>query len=523
MKTKTLTLRKQFLLKILSILLAIAILSGAVQIYLMKEQIENQTYQQAEAVASNVLRGMEETDLATKTIEHQIDLKLVSYSKHIADLIKDKKQEGISNKDLIEIRDELGLAGITIFSESNAKDDIIGFASTEKEEIGFSFKKAGFYEIGKVLLQTNDPKLPGATYTGKNIIVLPTAQSASHKKKPTFYKYAYYHVPNTTYIINPYIEANEVYNYLEIAGPNTTINKLVNENKIIEEIAVLNPKVFKDPSLEKNLYPPLKKVEAGSFELQTDKFKKLLSLPAIKKSTSIEEINGKKIYKMFLPFDENRVIYLALDYGEMSGPLYRHSIILIISSLVSLIALFLITAGFLNQIYENIQKIIRQIKLLENGDLTSKSDVDDGSELDKLSKSTNRMADRLNNLVRETQEHATKTQKLSILLEADASQSVERMYEISTETTIKAREQLDEIIEFLDDIAQVLQPNTDVDKVREILRKLEFMKKMAKERTCATTEITITLSDLLNSLHGQSSELSEISNTLLEQIGKFKL
>lgn len=523
MKTKNLTLRKQFLLKTLTILLAIAVLSGAVQIHLMKEQIESQTYQQAETVANNVIRGIEETDLATKTIEHQIDLKLVSYSKHIADLIKNKKQDEITNEDLKEIKDELGLAGITVFTESDSKDDIIGFAATEKEEIGFSFKEAGFYEIGKVLLQTNEPALPGATYTDKNIVVLPTAQSASHKDKPTFYKYAYYHVPGTTYIINPYIEANEVYNYIEKAGPTTTINKLVNENKIIKEIAILNPRVFRDPSLGKKIFPPLKSIEAGSFKLQTDKFDKLLTLPTIKKSTYIEEINGKKIYKMFLPQDENRVIYLALDYGKMSGPLYRHSIILIISSLVSLIALFLLTARFLNQIYENIQKIISQIKLLENGDLTSKSDVDDRSELDNLSKSTNRMVDRLNNLVRETQEHATKTQKLSLLLEADASQSVERMYEISTETTIKAREQLDEISEFLDDIAQVLQPNTHVDKVREILEKLEFMKKMAKERTSATTDITITLSDLLNSLHGQSSELSDISNTLLEQIGKFKL
>lgn len=83
---------------------------------------------------------------------------------------------------------------------------------------------------------------------------------------------------------------------------------------------MLNPRVFRDPSLEKKLYPPLQKIEAGSFQLETDKFNMLLTMPTIKKATFIEDIKGKKIYKMFLPLDENRVIYLALDYGKMSGP-----------------------------------------------------------------------------------------------------------------------------------------------------------------------------------------------------------
>jgi hypothetical protein len=49
------------------------------------------------------------------------------------------------------------------------------------------------------------------------------------------------------------------------------------------------------------------------------------------------------------------------------------------------------------------------------------------------------------------------------------------------------------------------------------------MRDVANERTSIATDITITLSDLLNSLHNQSSDLSEISNTLLDQMSKFKL
>jgi methyl-accepting chemotaxis protein len=523
MKSRKVTLRRQFLIRILSILLIIALISGVIQIYLMNDQINKQVNQEAELIAKGVMRNIMETNLATKSIEYQIDLKLVAYSKYIAELLKGKEAEEITQQQLIKIRDELGLAGITIFKETESKDDIVGVVSTENREIGFSFKKAGFYEIGKVLFNKEKPNVPSATFTDRHIVVLPIAQAASYSDRPSFFKFAYYYVSSSSYIINPYIEANEVYQYIKEVGPNTTIQQILQENGIVKEIAVLNPKVFANPSLEKQLYPPLKKIEAGSFDLQTSKDRELLTKTTIKKESYIEQINGKKVYKMFLPLDQNRVIYLALDYGKMSAPLYRHSIILIVSGLVSLLILFLLTARFFNRIYESIQKIKRQIKLLEEGDLTAKSEVNDGSELEELSESTNRMVDRLNKLVKDIQEQAAKTQRLSVLLEAEASQSVEKMYELSTEATMKSREQLYEITEFLDEMIDVLQPYKQNEKVENVIEKVEVMRRIVKERTATTTEMTITLSDLLQSLHEQARELSEISSTLLDYMAKFKL
>jgi HAMP domain-containing protein len=523
MKGNNLTIRKQFLRGILSVLVVIAIISGAIQLYLMNDQIVTQTNRQAEAVANNVFRGINQTDLATKTIEHQIDKKLVSYSKHIATLLDGRETEEISKAELIKIRDDLGLAGITILQETKSNDDIVAVVATEDQEIGFSFKQFGYYELGKLLLSGEVPAMPGATYIEKYTVVLPIAQSASHNNEPEFFKYAYYHVPGTDYLINPYIKANEVNDFIEVVGPDVEISNLVKEIDIIEEIAVLNPKVFMDPTLETQLYPPLKKIIAGSFNLNTTRDLELLTQEQIKKASYLEDVNGKKVYKMYLPLDENRVIYLALDYEEMSGPLYRHSLVLIISGLMSLLVLFLLTARYFNRIYENIQKIKDQIELLESGDLTVSSNVNDGTELDRLSKSTNRMVEKLNKLVMETHEQAKKTQRLSLLLEAEASQSVEKMYELSTEATLKSRDQLYEITEFLDEIVLVLQPYKDKGSVQQIIQTVEKMRVISNDRTAATTDTTIILSDLLKSLHGQSSDLSDISNVLLDQIGKFKL
>jgi methyl-accepting chemotaxis protein len=523
MNRKNLTIRRQFLVRILSVLIIIALISGALQLYFMNEQIVERTNQQAEDVANNVLRGIQQTDLANKTIEHQIDLKLLAYSSQIAILLHSQNVNDITPEELIKIRDTLGLAGITLFQENKSRDDIVGTVATEKQEKGFSFKKFGYYEVGKSLLNGKEPAVPGATYTDQNTLVLPIAQSGSHTNKPEFFKYAYYHVPGTNYIINPYIKANEVYNYTEIVGPNREIKELIKKNNIVQEIAVLNPRVFVNPALEKQLYPPVKKIEAGTFSLKTKKDIKLLTQKTIDKESYIENVNGKKVYKMFVPIDKNRVIYIALDYGEMIGTLYSYSIILIVSGLISLFVLFLLTARFFNRIYDNMQKINDQIKLLAEGDLTAKSRVNDGSELERLSQSTNRMVDQLNKLVMATHEQAKKTQRLSLLLEAEASHSVEKMVELSTETTLKSRDHLYDITDFLDEVEQVLQPYKEREHILEIIEKADGIRQIVNERSAATTDTTITLSDLLKSLYDQSSELSDISNAMLEQIGKFKL
>ncbi|BCB05714.1 methyl-accepting chemotaxis protein [Bacillus sp. KH172YL63] len=523
MKGNNVTLRKQFLLRVLSILVVIAVISGFTQLYFMKKQIVNQTNEQAEAVANTVKRGLEQTELATETIEHQIDLKLVAHMKHIATQLKEKSADEITKEELIDIRDQLGLSGISIFKEAPSKDDYIAVQSTEEQEIGFSFKKFGYYEAGKRLVSGEVPEVPGATFTDQYTLVLPIAQAGSGIEQSGFYKFAYYHVEGTDFTINPFIEANEVYEYMKNVGPETEIKQLVKESDIVEEIGVLNPKVFADPSLEKQIYPPVKKIEAGTFRYGTPKDEEMVADSNPVTISYIEKVKGEKRYKMFIPIDDNRTIYLSLDYEKMSGPLYRHSIILIISGLASLIVLFLLTARFFNRIYENLQHIKNQITSLEEGDLTVKSDIKDGSELELLSQSTNRMVDKLNQLVAETHKQATKAQRLSILLEAEASDSVEKMYTLSTEATIKAREQLNEFTAFLEDITESMKGYPETGSSEKILSRVEALKEIAHERTAATTDTTITLSDLIQSLHGQARELSDISNRLIKYMEKFTL
>ncbi|OMP67509.1 methyl-accepting chemotaxis protein [Domibacillus epiphyticus] len=519
------TLKRQFITKTLIILLALSSVSGVLQLLFINEQIKTTVEKEAFMVANSIEQGIKSTNLAEKSIEKQIDSKMESYSRRVADMLKDKNLDEITNEDLMNIRDIIGLSGLTLIARTENGDNIVGVKSTEPSEIGFSIKEyseSGYANFDR-LLKDESPVSDGFySYMTDDMISLPISQSAANDGEQLFFKYAYYHETGTDYLINPFIEANEVYQFTQEVGPESWIKSTKENNEYVEEIAVLDPRVYKDPSLAEKVYPPLKEVVYGTFNYVNETDKKTLA--GMVESTNVIKENGehdgKKLHKMFLPTENGNVIYIALDYEEMSGPLYKHSLILIVTGLISLVSLFLLIAKFFNRIYENIEKIINQIKLLEEGDLTAKSKVNDGSELDKLSKTTNRMVEKLNQLVMDTQEQAKKTQRLSMILETDAAQSVDKMYALSTEATMKSREQLYEITEFLNSVLNVLESS---EENSTIIKDIEKMRKVANDRTASVTNTTITLSDLMQSLHEQSSELTSISNKLLEHISKFKL
>jgi len=516
------TLRKQFSIQIISIFLIIALLSSGVQLYFMNKQIDYEIEKQSYTISQSINHGIKETDLATRSIEHQIDLKLTANAKHIGDMLSSKKASEVTNEELQQIKKKFGLTDISVFTKTG--DDIVVVRATDPAEIGFSLEQAGEIVInaGAAMLNGEEPFVPGS-YTEKGLLVLPTMMSEVHENQ--FFKYAYYHPEGADYFVNPYIAADEVNKFTEEVGPNSWIKKIEKEISFVKDVSVLDPKVFQNPELEKQFWPPLKKVVYGDFQYQTDEDNEniisMLEEPV--KRSYVEKVDGEKVLKVMYPTPDDHVILITLDYQQMIGPLLRHSLILFISGIILVLVLLLLTVRFFNRIYEHIKKITNQIKSLEDGDLTAMSLINDNNELGKLSESTNRMVSQLNKLVQDTQIQATKTQSLSLMLEAEASQSVEKMYELSTESTIKSREQLYDISSFLDETVSVLSPYKGDTEVLEIIGKIDRMREVAKERTAETTNFTLTLSDLLNSLHGQSSELADISNSLLEQMSKFKL
>lgn len=523
MKTKPKTLRAKFLVQLSTVLILVAVVSGIIQYIYLKDQISENIDNQASLLNQGLQQGITDTEVASIAIEDQIDRKIISSTKYIGNLLESKDLDKITNEELVDIKNQLGLNGLTIMARVD--DDIMGVKSTDENEIGFSIKEfnSEAHQILDGMLKSEEIVSNNFFSLIDNVIVLPIVQSGSHGEEPMFFKYAYYKPENKDYIIAPYIESNEVYQYTEKVGPDSWIDKMVKENPMTIEMAVLNPRVFKDESVETNYYPPLKKIEYGTFDTKHSKDKNtLIEIIDKQKQTSyIDEVKGKKVYKTFIPVSQDQVIYIALDYDLLSAPLVRHSLILIASGIASLIILFLLAVSFFNKIYTNIQKVKVQMERLATGDLTAKSTIKNAGEITILSESANKMVDTLYQMLENTNTQATTTQRLSLLLEEETQTSVDKLYYLSMESTDKQRQAVEDILYFLEQVETHLK-KLDASEENEVLQKVDDMRLLAKDRASTTTEMTITLSDLVKSLHGQSKELSGVSNNLLENLSKFK-
>ncbi|MCM3390376.1 methyl-accepting chemotaxis protein [Ureibacillus chungkukjangi] len=522
------TLKKQFIIRILMVMILVIVISSSIQLYFMLNQIKENVDNQARLIGGSIEQGVIETNLASEAIEHQLDLKLKVISQRIADHLDNQSVNDISNEDLTNLKEELGLAGITLLAKND--DDIVGTKSTDPNEIGFSFKEmfgpddSGFLGM-KDLLNDVTPVQEDVSYVDHNTIILYAAQSGVYEGQPKFFKYAYYHKKGQDFIIAPYIEADEVYKFTEEVGPNSWINKVLETNEYTKEVAVIDPRVVKDPSLAEKMYPPLEKVVYGSFELEDKKDKELLisMIDNPKKQSYVSKFGDQKLFKMFLPMDDGHIIYMALDYSKMSKPVEKLSILLIAFGVISLLVLFIMTARFFSVIYKHIQVIMNQIKTLESGDFTTQSKIEGSSELVELSNSTNHMTSTLNKVLKDTTKQAQKVQTLSSDLKSEADDSVEKVYALSIDLTSKAREDAYEINDFLEMLEEKLNALSKTEVTETILARIEEVRSISSNRAASATEITITLSDLMKSLQDQSIELSEISSKLFENMYQFKL
>ncbi|WP_067724664.1 methyl-accepting chemotaxis protein [Oceanobacillus damuensis] len=515
------TLQRQFVFTMFITLISITILSGALQFIFIQNHVEENVERETNMIAKSVEQGIAETDIASRAIEQQIDYKLEMVTNLISDQLP-ASTESITNEQLTNLSTDMDIAGIDIFAYD--ENDVISVVkSTEPEELGFTLKGVSEegYAAFENILGGNVTEFTGpASYINDNTIVLYTAQAGS-REELQFFKYAYHYEPGRDYLISTFIEANEVNQFTEEVGPETWIQKVLDENKNALEIAVLDPRVFADPSLAEAMYPPQEKLVYGDYRLKTDEQVLINMVESPELVTTIDEHKNEKVYKMFTPFDDGRVIYVAMDYEKISAPFKNYSFILIAFGFISLVILFLTTTRFFNKIYTHITKIIAQIKSYEKGDFTERSKIKGSGELGRLSQSTNKMGETMQGVLGEMHKQAVKTEHHAYLLEAEANNSVEKIYSISMEATTDARESAEELAYLITQIEKILEENKIADHL--VYENFSRIQSLMENQATSTTEMTITLSDLLKSLHGQSASLSEIAKKLLNNLEQFKL
>ncbi|AOZ90832.1 sensor histidine kinase [Paenibacillus crassostreae] len=244
------------------------------------------------------------------------------------------KLEDVTNKQLLEVSKKLQIDGITLFKYSEEIDDFVAVKSSIPDEIGL---KTGRFTYGlwnvvfKQLMSDKHEATPIENF-GENLPNFWAGQYDTTTSDPTkILKWGYYNDGTTDYLINTYISSDSIFKFHEISGIDFHIQKLIENNPFLKEIAILNDKIFqgewKSPVKGYPIWHSERTVLFGSYEYAV---KEDLDLAAqsVSKGESLhfdQIVDGKRVMKSYVPLqldtnvakEFNRLIVIATSDVEI--------------------------------------------------------------------------------------------------------------------------------------------------------------------------------------------------------------
>jgi hypothetical protein len=264
-----------------------------------------------------------------------------------------READKVTNEQLIEIRNKLGIEGITLFTYID--DEVTGYKSSDPEEIGMktlNWSKGLWHSMFDQLLQRHDVELVEnfgeklKNYWGGPI-------DTSYSMPENISKWGYYNDGTTNYLIDPYVSDSSYIEFQKHAGVNSAIEKLIAKNSYLTQISVINETVLKEGQEIKRkgtVWLSDKLVTYGSYNLQasTDKQSIQLALDKNKMVYKVVEIDGKKYLNTYAPIsfknyiDDNLVVIISSDYSIIQSSLNNQIVRIATVSVLCLLIGFVI-------------------------------------------------------------------------------------------------------------------------------------------------------------------------------------
>ncbi|MCS7461389.1 EAL domain-containing protein [Paenibacillus doosanensis] len=313
----------------------------------------------------------------------------------------------VTNEELARLSEELGISHITLMQEVG--DDIVGVKSSDPKEINMSTKDWDYWFVAfKQLLTDKNTnvsqglKLPNFWSGPVNI---------SYTDPDHVDKWGYYFDGTTNYIINPYIRDTQILKFQQILGPQSILEKILNNNKSVLEITGFNPKTFGEPPVyseangQKYIDLVNRDIQFGQYE-----YKEPDDVSNVKKSfqsgkilSVVAESNGKKVLKSFIPISSANpyIIGIVTDYQMIQDILNEQFLNNTVISIIVL--LFVLGISFLlaNYIARPVNHILYKVNEIAEGNFGAKISINRSDELGLLSKRVNTMSMNLDAYTRE--------------------------------------------------------------------------------------------------------------------------
>ncbi|WP_246096595.1 sensor histidine kinase [Paenibacillus sinopodophylli] len=289
----------------ISIIVVLVLINNTAYYFLTKKTLEESFNEELVTAAKRLQISLEQSREGSEQFQNQIGRELRAASIAIQYAL-DPDVEKVTTDQLIELRDKLGLSHITLLKK--LPDDIILYKSTNPSQENKSTKTwKPWYEVFNQLFEHKNASVDWLGQSLPNFWSGPFEVSATNVDQIN--KWGYYFDGATNYMIDPYVNYDRQEQYESATGVHRMIENSVQSSDSLMEIAFVNPETFPDGKETINTEGHVQghKVQEpifyGSYTIKSDKDTELVRKAYFSKETVTlrENINGKEIYKMYIP------------------------------------------------------------------------------------------------------------------------------------------------------------------------------------------------------------------------------
>lgn len=305
----------------ISVVVALILVNNTIYYFLTKRTLEEQHNHNLLTLGRQIELSVEQTRQGAELFEDQIGRELRAAA-IAAQYALDPDVEKVTNEQLVELKDKLDIAHITLLKRT--EDDIVLYRSSDPSQLNHSTKTwTPWHEIFNQLF---DYRQTTVDWLGQKLDHFWSGPfEVSSTDLDQIYKWGYYHDGTTNYIVDPYVHFDELNHYNRVTGVDRLIRDLAANERQLLEIAVINPMTFPrgnqtvvdNGGVREHIVQ--RPFIYGTYEWKSDRDEASVRRAFESKEivTLQDKVRGTPIYKMFIPvFAKEKGISITDDKGS---------------------------------------------------------------------------------------------------------------------------------------------------------------------------------------------------------------
>lgn len=298
-------MQRNIWLMAISVIVVLVLLNNTFYYFLTKKTMEDSFNEDLHNHAKRLEVSLEQSRLGSEQFQDQIGRELRAASIAVQYAL-DPDIEKVTNEQLMELRDKLGISHITLLKKF--PDDIVLYKSSDEGQLNKSTKTwKPWYEVFNQLFYEKNVSVKWLGQTLPSFWSGPFEVSSTDVHKIN--KWGYYYDGATNYIIDPYVDYSRQEQYENATGVHHMIENSIQSSDSLLEIAFINPETFPDgintinPEGQVQGHKVQDPIFYGAYTIKSEQDTDLVRQAYLTKKTVTlkEKIDGKDIFKMYIP------------------------------------------------------------------------------------------------------------------------------------------------------------------------------------------------------------------------------